>query len=147
MVYLRNDNHKHAARDRYLVNKIEDDWCYILKFSGNQLRSKPYKVLLKECYAVPSNIHTHTHTHAHNYNDSSSESDTEYEVHRQCQWVAPPVIPNAISKPIEVNDKQVSSTSQPICKPAAPVSFKDRTFTRTPRARKPPTRLKDYILQ
>ena len=147
LVYLRNDNHKHAARDRYLVNKIEDDWCYILKFSGNQLRSKPYKVLLKECYAVPSNIHTHTHTHAHNYNDSSSESDTEYEVNRQCQWVAPPVIPNAISKPVEVNDKQVSSTSQPICKPAAPVSFKDRTFTRTPRARKPPTRLKDYILQ
>jgi hypothetical protein len=53
LVYVKADRNKSQARERYLVISIVDDWCYIRKFVGSQLRSTSYKVKLSDCYKVP----------------------------------------------------------------------------------------------
>ena len=53
LVYLHNDKNKNKARDRYLVTNVQDEWCFIKKFVGNQLRNTAYKVPLNECFRVP----------------------------------------------------------------------------------------------
>ena len=52
LVYLYSDKDKSRARSRYLVVSIDGEWCFIKKFSGNQLRSSSYKVKREECYLV-----------------------------------------------------------------------------------------------
>ncbi len=56
IVYVRNDGSKLKARDRYIIASSDDDWVYLRKFVGQQLRSNSYKVKRSECYKVPSLI-------------------------------------------------------------------------------------------
>ena len=49
LVYLYSDRDKSRARSRYLVVSIVGEWCFIKRFSGNQLRSSSYKVKREEC--------------------------------------------------------------------------------------------------
>ena len=56
LIYLYGDRNKSQARNRYLVVSINGEWCFVKKFSGNQLRASSYKVKLSECYRVPVNI-------------------------------------------------------------------------------------------
>ena len=53
LVYLYSDRDETRARSRYLVVSIDWEWCFIKKFSGNQLRSSSYKVKREECHLVP----------------------------------------------------------------------------------------------
>ncbi|KAK3108433.1 hypothetical protein FSP39_007884 [Pinctada imbricata] len=53
LVYLYSDKEKTKARPRYIVVNTNEDWCYIKKFIGNQLRSSSYKIKQSECYRVP----------------------------------------------------------------------------------------------
>ena len=39
VVYLRDDRSKLKARDRYLVVRVDGNWCEIRKFVGRQLRN------------------------------------------------------------------------------------------------------------
>ena len=52
IVYLHNDRNKNHTRNRYLVVKVDSDWCYIKKFVGSQLRDTAYRVKRTECYTV-----------------------------------------------------------------------------------------------
>ena len=54
LVYLCSDRYKSRVRSRYLVVSIDGEWCFIKKFSGNQLRISSYKVKREECYLVPN---------------------------------------------------------------------------------------------
>ena len=56
LVYLYNDKDKTKARDRYIVVRTDNEWIYIRKFTGKQLRNASYKVKRTECYKVPSVI-------------------------------------------------------------------------------------------
>ncbi|XP_060598210.1 uncharacterized protein LOC132751998 [Ruditapes philippinarum] len=56
IVYLYSDKNKLHSRQRYLVVSKEDDWFYIKKFIGNQLRASSYKVKQNECFRVPTEI-------------------------------------------------------------------------------------------
>ena len=47
-VYLYSDRDRLRARSRYLVVSIDGEWCFIKKFSGNQLRSSSYKMKREE---------------------------------------------------------------------------------------------------
>ena len=58
LVYLYCDKNKSHARNRYLLVSIDNEWCLVKKFLGNQLRSTSYKVKLVECYQVPSEIYS-----------------------------------------------------------------------------------------
>ena len=69
LVYLYSDKDKSHARSRYLVVSIDGAWCYIKKFTGNQLRATSYKVKLKECYKVPSQLApSSSHTQVNDFN-------------------------------------------------------------------------------
>ena len=54
LVYLYNDGSKLAARDRYIVVRTDNEWVYVRKFAGNQLRQASYKVKRSECFKVQS---------------------------------------------------------------------------------------------
>ncbi|CAG2237082.1 unnamed protein product [Mytilus edulis] len=56
LVYFYTDRSKTQSRDRYLVVARDGEWCFIKKFSGNQLRASSYIVKLSECYKVLNTI-------------------------------------------------------------------------------------------
>ena len=56
LVYLHNDGSKLKARDRYIVASMDNQWVYLRKFVGKQLRNSSYKVKRSECYKVPAAI-------------------------------------------------------------------------------------------
>ena len=56
LVYLYSDRDKTHTRSRYLVVSINNPWCFIKKFSGNQLRASSYKVKICECHLVPNQV-------------------------------------------------------------------------------------------
>ena len=75
LVYLYSDKNKIDRRQRYLVVKVIDDWLYVKKFVGNQLRNSSYKVKRSECFKVASEIQDSSHYH----NNQLESSDTESE--------------------------------------------------------------------
>ena len=56
LVYLHHDANKLKSRDRYIVTATDNEWVYVRKFSGNQLRNASYKVKRSECFKVPSSL-------------------------------------------------------------------------------------------
>ena len=52
LVYLYADKDKTHSRPRYLVSSIEDEWCFLRKFVGRQLRHNAYKVHRDDCFKV-----------------------------------------------------------------------------------------------
>ena len=56
LVYLQTDRSKTQSRHRYLVCTVENEWCNIRKFIGNQLRSTSYRVRRSDCLKVPSDF-------------------------------------------------------------------------------------------
>ncbi|XP_069110407.1 uncharacterized protein [Argopecten irradians] len=58
LVYLYTDRDKTKARNRYLVVSIPEgsEWCFIKKFTGNQLRSSSYKVKLSTASKPPTPV-------------------------------------------------------------------------------------------
>ena len=95
LVYLYSDRDKSRARSRYLVVSIDGEWCFIKKFSGNQLRSSLYKVKREECYLVPNDYSSSSHSqmktddedHDNQYTNSSPPSAVD--------------IPNVLTNPAE----------------------------------------------
>ena len=55
LVYLYSDKDKIHSRPRYLVASLDNEWCFLRKFVGNQLRNNAYRVHRSDCYKVPSN--------------------------------------------------------------------------------------------
>ena len=53
---------KGAKTSRYLVVSVEGPYCFVKKFSGNQLRASSYKVKTIECQRIPSDFPVATHT-------------------------------------------------------------------------------------
>lgn len=56
LVYIKSDLHKNQARPRYLVSSSADGWCYVRKFTGQQLRAGTYKVRPTDCIRVRSQV-------------------------------------------------------------------------------------------
>ncbi len=56
LVYLHGDRDKTRARDRYLVVSTDNEWAYIRKFAGKQLRNASYKVKRSEMFKVQSTL-------------------------------------------------------------------------------------------
>ena len=75
LVYIISDRSKSQARDRYLVTSIDNNWCYIRKFSGSQLRASSYKVKLSECYLVRGHVSTRIPTYRREVVDSDDTDD------------------------------------------------------------------------
>ena len=66
LVYLPLDHDKTQSRHRYLVISLETPWCFIRKFTGNQLRASSYKVRISDSHLVPPTRSSASHTECHN---------------------------------------------------------------------------------
>ena len=56
LVYLYTDKDKTKSRDRYIIVSSDNDWIFVRKFTGKQLRNASYKIKKSECYKVPSSM-------------------------------------------------------------------------------------------
>lgn len=54
IVYLYSDRNKSRSRDKYLVVGVGEDHAFVQKFTGNQLRSRQYRVKRTDLITVPS---------------------------------------------------------------------------------------------
>ena len=129
LVYLMPDRDKTQSRSRYLVVSVETPWCFVKKFSGNQLRATSYKVKVSECLVVP-NQSVCKAPHSHRDEDSSDEEALE----------EPPYITHSIP-PVLSLPAENSSASHPDPERLSPSSQSDElnTITSRPqREHKPP---------
>ena len=152
LVYLFSDKSKLKARNRYLVVSCDGEWCFIKKFSGNQLHASSYKVKQSECYRVPSEI-----------SSTPAYSDTSVSDEECDQYNPPPepaVIPDTLTVPSvdhEVSNEVPILIGEPAFTP--PVTQDNCTPhehdicvqpidppSRPQCTRKLPTYLSDYVL-
>ena len=54
LVYVANDLTKCKQRERYLVVKVDGDFCSIRKFTSTQLRESALRVKKSQCFHVPT---------------------------------------------------------------------------------------------
>ena len=168
LVYLYSDRDKSRARSRYLVVSIDGEWCFIKKFSGNQLHSSSYKVKREECYLVPNDYSSSSHSQMKtDYSTDDEDHDIQY-----INSSPPPAvdIPNVLTYPIEDipvqangprNDEQynypiiIASPTEIATdnQPAINTHSIDHTEVQSPTRSRPrreikcPKYLDDYVLQ
>ena len=107
LVYRYSDRDKSRARSRYLIVSIDGKWCFIKKFSWNQLRSSSYKVKRDECYLVPNDYSSSSHSQIKtDYSTDDKDNDIQYT-----NSSPPPAvdIPNALTNPVEDIPVQANS--------------------------------------
>ena len=156
--YLNSDREKTKARPRYIVVNTNDDWCYIKKFIGNQLRSTSYKVKQSECYRVPCES-----VPKRRLQITSDSDDTEDLCELSCENAQPHNIPNTIvrqEKPSDP-DQAVAAVPEVLAMPFMPsqesptsVSISDsdsevesdHAYMRPQRTKRLPSHLKEYVL-
>lgn len=168
LVYLYSDRDKSRARNRYLVVSTDGDWCFIKKFTGNQLRSTSYKVKRDECYLVPKERPSNSYPQTR-YNNLTDDEDDD-----MLYTNAPPppsvVVPDVLTTPEggpPVQMDNTHSTEQydyPIilaaptedtidCQPTSDTQSTNITHVQTPAESRPrreikrPKYLDDYILK
>lgn len=161
LVYLHLDRNKSMARDRYLVVSVENPWCNIRKFVGNQLRQSSYRVKKKDCFKVePSDCPSRTHSHSPS---EPHDSDVDEDM-LPCGDVTPPAepdIPMVISEPpelpthrlrTELNAQQDLNIPQVPLNDSVGVRVSDDpvsangSLRRSDRNRHTPVALNDYVL-
>ncbi|KAK3103246.1 hypothetical protein FSP39_017793 [Pinctada imbricata] len=158
LVYLYSDKEKTKARPRYIVVNTNDDWCYIKKFIGNQLRSSSYKIKQSECYRVPCESSPKRRLQI------TSDSDDAEDLYEQnCESAQPHNIPNTDVRqelPIEP-DQALAAVPEILAMPLTPPQESstsvnttdsdsevesDHAYMRPQRTKKLPSHLKEYVL-
>jgi hypothetical protein len=166
LVYLYSDRDKTKARPRYIVVSITDGWCYIKKFTGNQLRANSYKVKTSECYRIPSEtkiikpqrtlspnddydtddgvVTKYDHDSDRSPGDTSVVGTPNYHETQNFKPLpdnntVPSHIPEVLSTTPPSDDSETLDNS---LKPTDDII----TPSRPQRTKKPPSYLKDYVL-
>lgn len=157
LVYLKSDKSKLSARGRYLVVSCDGEWCFVKKFSGNQLRSSSYKVKRSECYRVPTDKMCSEKRFVHSY--KGCDSDEETDIPTQHLPPQPVTIPTTLTQPayppgdsdpvpIVIGESVPLSTdeSHPQIAIETSTDIAEPIVSRPQRIRKPPSHLADYVL-
>jgi hypothetical protein len=112
LVYLVAERDKTQPRSRYLIISVEDPWCVIKKFSGNQLRATSYKVKTTDCLIVPNRSMSST-PYPRRDRDSSDEEECE-----ECPYQTSNV-PSTLTTPAD-NSTSPTTTQRPQRKRQSP---------------------------
>ena len=56
LVYIKQEKSKLKARDRYMITKMEGEFCVLKKLLKSKLRDKEYRLKTTEIYPVSSNV-------------------------------------------------------------------------------------------
>lgn len=112
LVYLYSDRDKTKLRPRYIVVSKNDEWLYIKKFAGQQLRSHSYKVKTSECFCVQTEVLTlplkHQQQFIHEDDDQEEDATPKPHMpetnildnpHRNTYNPGSPPIPDVLSTP------------------------------------------------
>lgn len=114
LVYLHSDRDKTRTRSRYLVVSIDSPWCFIKKFSGNQLRASSYKVKICECYLVP-NQEPKLNPPTHTYDTDSDDDEPSIDPPPQPTNIPPalilPACPDTPSVPRDIQPQRESTST------------------------------------
>ena len=159
LVYIISDRSKSQARDRYLVTSIDNNWCYIRKFSGSQLRASSYKVKLSECYLVRGHVSTRIPTYRREVIDSDDTDDigpltiaappvSQLEITTK-PLVAPPNITTMPIAPPEITagpEVPLIIAAPTEVEITAPAETSAHDSARPIRRRQKPAYLQDYII-
>ena len=57
LLMIKSEKDKPKPRDKYLITKLEDQKCYLRKFTTTQFRSKLYEVPLSACFPLSHQEH------------------------------------------------------------------------------------------
>ena len=80
LVYIKDENNKLKARDRYMVIGIEGIWCTLKKLLKSSLRDKTYRLKTTEVFPVNSNI-TLNETYLRGCEEVDEDEDEEVQVY------------------------------------------------------------------
>lgn len=105
LVYLNSEGQKLKARDRYIVTSADHDYVNVKKFTGDQLRTKSYRVKRSDCYTVPSGV-PQPSGGVLRLEDSDDDSVYVSDIE--------PEIPEAISRPCT---EGASGSGEHLCRP------------------------------
>eukprot|EP00794_Sanderia_malayensis_P001407 gene1407-1555_t len=163
IVYLNADLHKTHARDRYLVTAVEDQWCHLRKFTGNQLRNALCKAKPLKCLLVPTDTNIRLLPEQQCLvDDVDSGDDDNFSCSPEetrpstCQGPpsptmsipplpCPPVVPPEIAAPLPTDDQDTSLVAPPVTLPTSP-AMTVPVPARPRRTRKLPERFRGYDL-
>ena len=141
IVYLHQDLTKNSGRERYLVSARENDWVFVRKFAGTQLRANTYKVREEECFRVPGDCR-------HVGSKQQQPNDSEEDDCISSQPITPPTLSSAdtdlagqhqTSIPSETPNRVPNHTD---C--ANPIGAVAQEPSRPSRNKMRPTHLEDY---
>ena len=122
LVYLYADKDKTHARPRYLVSAVDNEWCFLRKFVGNQLRQHAYKVHRNDCFKIPTTIHARTPSDTSRLPGSSEvvlPSPNQDTADLNLGPAAPPV-PAEITEPLQIDHETLGNEEQVQIPPAEP---------------------------
>ena len=127
LIYLPAEHDMTQPRNRYLVVSVDKPWCFVRKFSGNQLRALAYKVRISECHLISSQIPKVPPSR-------TTDTDSEDDVQGSNSPFQPTNIPPVLTLP--GSQLSLHATSLQGCSPAADSDLNSNT--RLPRDRNPP---------
>ena len=156
-MYLYSDKDKTHSRPRYLVSSVENEWCFLRKFVGKQLRHNAYKVHRDDCFTIPDSGNSQSEPREGKFDRFAPETQSFVLVNPNggafeappneggavelppAQLVAPPV-PEEITEPMQPDlvlrdEVEVPLQAQP------PVADPPRS---SGRMRRPPSHLADF---
>ena len=137
LVYIKHEGDKTKSKEKYIVTNVRDDMCQVQKFVKDQLRSRRYDVLLTEIIPISSDMLYDDHRFPiRGLEESASDDEPEGrapEIFQQDHALQ--------NRSFEINPQEV---------PVIDDDYFQRSLSpnrrRSTRAKKVPTRFKDYIL-
>ena len=120
-MYLHHDTSKLKSRDRYIVTATDNEWVYVRKFTGNQLRNASYKVKRSECFKVPTSLLASTTPPTSPTNDYedieditfASVDESPYNAHDTSEIPCEQEIPTDASIPLHEDESAVPNVIVP----------------------------------
>ena len=167
LVYLYSDKDKSHSRPRYLVSSVDNEWCFLRKFVGKQLRQNAYKVHRDDCFKLNPTDDRHPRHSTEKRRSSAQmcppvvdienvEIDIPIEDMRPSVESPAPEIPLEITEPIQ--DQSPSGSSAPtdlaqpedavnlaMSDPPTTVNVEAEPMSRPMRNLRPPAYLNDFI--
>ena len=81
VVYIRHEQDKTKARDKYMITSIVGDKCCICKFVKNQFRARSYDIPLCDCYPITPNVPAYSpHQAVMGFTQVSSSDESDDDV-------------------------------------------------------------------
>lgn len=166
LVYLYSDKDKSHSRPRYLVSSVDNEWCFLRKFVGKQLRQNAYKVHRDDCFKLNPADNRHPRHSTEKRRSSAqmcSPVDIQHvEVDTPTEDMRPSVESPAPEIPLEITelsqDQSPSGSSAPTdlaqpedavslatLDPPTTVNVEAEPMSRPMRNRRPPQYLNDFI--